>query len=376
MDLTAQHLAYLDEATVANEPPWRNRFMPAAGNAVLRSGWQDDARWLLLVAENGSARKTLHDHVDGTSFTLAAYGEYLLLDPGYYKPDDKDNAKTAHSDSHNTLRIAGQGAPNKGLLLDFGDTDAFLKNTIDGEQLAYAEAHQSYQSTDIERSVAFVRKRYFVVADRLSTSATKARDHSWRLGGWAGYDVAGTFEVFDCLQAPRCGARWERELAGVDLHLAATASGLTVTEPTYSPLTAPHVEAFDRQRNVQDHGVVDGQVQAVAPGYLAVLAPYRVSAASGAEDAVMDVTAVDAGEAATAWLIETKEGQELAWLRGAGAATSLQLPGSGATVSSDAELIIVATDGSFALMARGTGVAIDSNKVLEAKSSDAIAKTE
>ncbi len=376
MDLSAQHLAYLDEATVASEPPWRNRFMPAAGNAVFRSSWQDDARWLLLVAESGSARKTLHDHVDGTSFTLAAYGEYLLLDPGYYKPDDKDNAKTAHSDSHNTLRINGQGAPNKGLLLDFGDADAFLRNTIDGEQLAYAEAHQSYQSTDIERSVAFVRKRYFVVADRLSTSASTARDHGWRLGGWAGYDVAGQFEVFDCLSAPRCGARWQRELAGVDLHLAATAPGLTVTEPEYTPLAAPHVEAFDRQRNVQDHGVIDGHVQALAPGYLAVLAPYRVSASSGAEDAAMTVSSIDAGSNATAWLIKSKEGEELAWLRDQGASGSLQLPGSGATVSSDAELVIVATDGNFGLMARGTKLSIDGKLVLEAKSSDAIAKTE
>jgi hypothetical protein len=372
MDLTAHHYAYLDDSVMPTEPDWLNRFLPEAGNAVFRSGWDEDARWLLLVAESGPARKTLHDHVDGTSFTLAAYGEYLLLDPGYHKPNSLDNAVTADSDSHNTIRIDGQGAPNKGLLVDFGDADAQLLSTLDGTKLAYAEAHQRYQNTDIERSTVFVRQRYFVVADRLSTSETAARSHAWRLGGWAGYDIPGTFQLFDCQTA--CGARWERTKAGVDVFLASTAPGLSVIEPPYTPLSPPHVEAFDEERNVADHAVMDGVVAATAPGWLAVLAPYRVAATSGQDDAPLTVTAVAAGSDASAWLVEGAEGSEVVWLRGPSAAQSLMLP-SGTLLDSDAELVVADVGGSFALIARGTALSLDGN-VLVSASGEPVAKSE
>lgn len=360
MDLYAHHLAYWDDAVESAEPTWRNRFMPEAGHVVLRSGWDEQARWLLLVADHGAARKTLHNHVDGTSFSLAAYGEYLLLDPGYYKPDPLDNAKTAHSRSHNVILIDGQGAPDKGLLVDFGDADSFIENTVDGEVIAYAEAHQSYQETDIERSLVFIDQRYYVVADRLETRATAPREHRFRLGGWAGYDVGGVFEVRDCSGAA-CGARWEREKAGVDVHLASTAPGLAVLEPPYVPLTAPHVEAFDEERNVVDHGVADGTVTALAPGYLAVLAPYAVGGAG--DDAPMDVTPVDAGVDASAWRVVTSLGTTVVWLREPTALATLVV--DGVTLETDAELSVLALDGRMGLVARGTELRLDGAVVLQ-----------
>ena len=84
------------------------------------------------------------------------------MDPGYYKPNDLNNALTAHADSHNVILIDGQGAPDKGLLTDFGDTDAFLENTLDGTAFDYAEARQSYR--DMTSSA------------RWSSSATATRD--------------------------------------------------------------------------------------------------------------------------------------------------------------------------------------------------------
>jgi len=362
-DLRPYHLIYFDDAVAAEPPPWRNGFFADAGNAVFRSGWDADARWLLLVAEHSAARKTLHDHVDGTSFTLAAYGDYLLVDPGYYKPDELDNAVTAHSDSHNTIRIDGEGAPDKGILTEFGDADAFLENTIDGLDLAYAEAHQSYQQTDIERSVVFVRQRYFVVADRLSTDAASARPHAWRLGGWAGYDTGGTFEVWDCLGENRCGAHWARDSGGVEVHLGSTAAGLGVVEPPYVPLAAPHVGAFDDERNVQDHGVIDGVVEALAPGYLAVLAPYRVGSSSGEPDGPLTVSEIEAGADAVAWLVEGTGGAEVAWLRKPTADSSLALPGGGELVT-DAELCVVDLAGAFGLIARGSSAELDGVSVV------------
>jgi len=372
MDLTAHHLFYVAENVPGEEPPWRNRFLPDAGNAVFRSGWGEQDRWLLLVAESGPARKTLHDHVDGTSFTLAAYGEYLLLDPGYYKPDDLDNAVTADADSHNDILIDGQGAPDKGLLLEFGDADATLVNTVDGDRLAYAEAHQSYQDTDIERGVVFVRQRYFVVADCLATEVVAPRDHAWRLGGYAGLDVPGVFEIWGCGTGEACGAKWEREKAGVDVFLASTAAGLAVVEPPYEPLTAPHVGAFNRDRDIEDHGVIDGVVNAVAPGYLAVLAPYAV--AGSGDDAPLAVTALDGGDDAAAFLVEGADGSEVIWLRGPNAGGTLSLP-TGEVVSSDASLSVVDTAAAFGMVARGSSLSFDGQSVI-AGNADPVAVVE
>lgn len=371
MDLSAHHLVWVDENVEPVEPPWRNRFLPAAGNAVFRSGWGTDDRWLLLVAENGSARKTLHDHVDGLSFSLAAYGEYLLLDPGYHKPDELDNALTADGGSHNTILIDGQGAPEKGLLIDFGDADAFLENARDGEALAYAEAHQSYQDSDIERSVVFVRQRYFVVADRITTTATTPRRHTFRLGGWAGKDVGGTFDVWAGGGHPLAvvsGAKWQRELAGIDVFLAAASEGeltpvaVTVSEPPHTPGAAPHVGAFDRDRNVQDHGVIDGEVSALAPGFLSILAPYRVGASDN-DDAPLTVTRLDAGGAGAAFIVASANGErELVWLRRNGADASLAVDAT--TFTTDAELVVLSLDGEFALMARGSEITRDGTPIL------------
>ncbi|XXX78698.1 heparinase II/III family protein [Sorangium sp. So ce134] len=352
-DLIAHHLIYIDDAVAPEEPPFLTRFMPDAGNAVFRSDWGEDARWLLLLAEHGSARKAIHDHVDGTSFSLAAYGEYLLIDAGYYKPDSLDNAKTSQSPSHNVILIDGRSAPDKGVFDHFGDADAWIRNTHDGDAIDYAEAHQDYQDTHVERSVAFVDGRYFVVGDRLATSHPAARAHAWRLHGYAGLTSGGTFELLPD------GARWERARAGVEARVQSTAPGLAVVEPPYTPLTVPHVHEFEQDRKAADHAVIDATVEAEAPGFLAVLLPYEVGAESG-PDAPLRATPLEPAPGLVAWQIEGDGGTDVAVLRGAGAPEELTLPG-GQVLETDAELVVLRLEGDrpFALMARGTRVLLD-----------------
>ncbi len=207
-----------------------------------------------------------------------------------------------------------------------------------------------------------MRQRYFVVADRLQTTASSAREHAWRLGGWAGLDIEGVFEPLTTCPGAQCGARWERATAGVYVHLASTAPGLSIVEPPHEPLAAPHVGAFDRERNIGDHGVIDGTVTGEAPGFLAVLAPYRKG--DTGEHGPITVTPLDAGDGATAWHIVTEEGTEIAWLRGAGAATELTLPG-GEVLSTDAEFVLIDEGGAFGLIARGTNASLDGTTVVE-----------
>ncbi|MEC9464384.1 MAG: heparinase II/III family protein, partial [Myxococcota bacterium] len=360
MNMKAYHLAYVDDSVEATEPPWRNRFLPASGNAIFRSGWGSDDRWLLLMGENGAARKTVHDHVDGTSLMMSAYGENLLIDTGYYKPNNTNNAITSSAGSHSVILIDGVGAPDKGILTDWGDTDSFIENTMDGDAIAWAESRQSYEQSDIVRGVAFVRQRYFVVADRVTTTATEAREHRLRFHANAGYDQGYTAELMPY------GVHIARERGGAELHIAATAGELTHIEPSYREGRPPHIHSLGNLNGGEGHHFVsDSRTEALAPDFLTVIAPYRLDAPDSDPDAKLVVTALEAGENAWAWLIETSEGSDLAWVREDAAASVLTLPG-GQVVETDAHTVIVALDGSFGLMARGTRVSLDGAPVLEA----------
>ncbi len=280
---------------------------------------------------------------------MAAYGEYLLVDPGYYKPNDLDNARTSGPTSHSVVLVDGAGAPDKGLLTDFGDTDAFLENWLDGDIVTYAEAWQSYEQVDIERSVAMVRGRYFVIGDRIVSSVADDRLFTWRLHGNAGHEAGGTFSV-----RPD-GADWVRDAAGVAVHLASTAPGLVSAEAPFSEWDSPSVHEFDRDRNVGHHGVLDGSVSASDPGFLAIVAPYRAGGTAP------EVTAIPAPEGVAAWAVEVDGSLDVVLLREPGAPSVLTLPAElgGTVVETDGELAIVATDGLGAVVARGSSASLD-----------------
>lgn len=348
-DLTPWYLAYLDDAE-AKEPPWRNRFFPATGHAIFRSDWSTDARWLTLVADNGPARKTVHNHADGTSFALSAYGEDLLIDTGYYKPDPNKNALTADAPAHNVILVDGKGAPKRGLLNAWGDTDSFLENTKDGETVAWAEARTAYEGVEIRRGVAFVRKRYFVVADRVAASASTLRTFQWRAHLWAGHEAKGRY----ALDGDRVTV--DRDRAGLALLLGSTAGAVTLEEPPFTALAPPHVHSVDGTPG--NHAVVDGKVQAVAPGFLAVLAPYAVGRTATDPDAPLDVKSLDAGAASVAWTVAGAGFRDVAWLRDGGAPESLDVPG-GPKLTTDAAFVLVSSDASYALVAGGTSLVVD-----------------
>lgn len=360
-ELTIQHLARLTpELLAAAAPPtWKSSFRDAGGNALLRSGWGDQDLWALLVAEHGSVRKNVHDHVDGLSFTAAAYGEYLLLDPGYYKPSELDNAATADADSHNVILVDGQGAPDKGLLTNWGDTDAYLEDSWDAGAsgdagLVMADASEAYEQAELRRAMLMVRDRYWLVLDRIDSQVEEPRTFTWRLGGRGGYDAGGSFVL-----GPQ-GARWQRDAAGVDAVLATTAPGLSVVEPLRGELTAPHVHQFDLERAVGDHAVMDGEVEAVAPGFVAALVPYRADAGAGQAQAPLQVEVLSLGEGVAAVQIHAIDASgapvlDLALVREPGAPTTLVLP-TGEVLDTDARALFLGDVGNGGLPRQGVGL--------------------
>ena len=376
LNLDIQHLAYLPEESELGTlapPPWRHRVMPDIGHAVFRSGWDTDALWAMLIAEHGDARTTIHDHVDSGSIQLYAYGQYLLPDTGYYKPDPTANALTAQAGSHSLLMIDDEPVPEKGLITDYGDTDAFLENDVIGTHVAYAEARQPIDLSTTVRGLALVRDRYVVVFDRVDTSVTTPRGYTWRLHGLAGYDMGGTFT----LDATAGHARFEREVAGVDAYLAAVdettmtpvagATPLSLVEPPYVPLEPPHVHGL---RDPADHGVVDGVLRAVAPRFAAVLAPYRVGDTGADGPLVVTPLRLASGEppetlGLAGFVVQTAEHRDLVLVRLPTAPETLTLPG-GLEVATDADWAVITLEGPTAvyLIARGHFLTVEGAAVI------------
>jgi hypothetical protein len=354
-DLSPWYLAYVTDAALADakQPAWRNRFFPASGHATFRSGWGTDDRWLLLVGDHGPARKSLHNHADGTSFAMAAYGDDLLIDTGYYKPDPKKNPLTTDAPSHNVVLVDGKGAPTRGLLNDWGDTDAFLENTKDGEAVAWADARTAYEGVEIRRGVAFVRKRYFVVADRLTSGGSTAKTFQWRAHLWAGHEAGGAYALLSD------GFTVDRDHGGLAARIAATTGAVAMEEPPFASMQAPFVHS--REEAEGNHAVVDAKALGVAPGFLVVLAPYAEGKPSSAPDGPLTVQRIDAGSGAAAWSIAGQGWLDVAWLRDPGASgttATLAVPG-GPTVTTDATFVLVARDGAFALVAGGSTLTLD-----------------
>lgn len=356
-----QHLVFMPDDMAPLEPEWTHKVMVDAGQASFRSDWGEDALWAMLIAEHGSARKAIHDHVDNLSFNLYAYGEYLLMDTGYYKPIKRENARTAISTSHSLIFIEGEAVKEKGLLLNFGDNDAYFHNESLSADLAYVEAWQELDQTRLERGMMMLHGRYLLIVDRIVTPMLEPRLHTWRLHGYAGYSEGGVFSVGESM------CNWEREKAGVEVHLASTAEGLELVEPPFVENYAPHVHKIEGDEG--HHGVLDAKVTAVAPAFLSVLAPYRVGAEVGAADdrlLVEKVTVDGVSSGIAAWMITHSEGRALVLLRDPSAPGDLALS-SGDSVVTDAAFVMLTLEGErdMALMARGTTVVLNGEKVFE-----------
>jgi hypothetical protein len=353
LDMTPQHLFEIVEMPAEEEPSWTSAAHLTSGHVTMRSGWGPDDLWILILGESGAARKTLHDHADGTSYALAAYGEYLLLDAGYYKPNAMKNAVTADSPSHNVILIDGKGAPQRGLLNDWGDTDAFVNQFVDGTNLDFTDVTQTYQQTTINRAMIMVRDRYAVVADTTETLVNGPREHTWRVNGFSGYDSGGTYSID--LES----ATFEKPAAGIRVGIAATDGAPDIHEPAYEQNKAPHVHDIGDSPYTTHHAVADASINAVAPGFLAILAPWKIGATDGTAEAPLTLTRLASEAGSAAWAVTGVFGTDIIWMRTPDAPDSLTIPGD-KEISTDAALVIVNLQDGLLMYRGGTGVSWDS----------------
>jgi hypothetical protein len=244
-----------DDGIAPDPPRWSpTQFYVEGGTASLRSAWAKDAMMTMVLGEHDTASEfgrdrtgvgrypESHEHADGASFMLNAFGQRLALDPGYL--NFTNHAKVNKPQDHNMILVDGAGPPDY-LTASFNwSTDplgrppaegqATLFDTLDSPGLDATSVVTNYRNTEITRRFLQADDRYLVVAD---SAAGTGSSLTWMLQGNGGGTSGGTF------QATTLGGRWE--IGGARLDSAVAVVGQT---PTLDTVLSTHEVPYGEER--------------------------------------------------------------------------------------------------------------------------------
>lgn len=352
ISLAAESVVNFDDA-LAVAPPDASptSFYTEGGVAALRSDWSPAGVLALVQAEHGAAAEfgryadgtpaspESHEHADGGSFLLHAFGERLALDPGYFsftlhgmvnKPQD-----------HNVILVNGSG-PGDLLSASINwlarpvdppptDGEGSLVDTLDSDAFDTATALLRYgqPAARLERRFLFAADRYLLIADRATSSNDAAENFTWLLHGNGGGTSGGSFDLAGA------GARWTRAGASLTEVLAVDAGPLSLTTRD-----AVHEGA---NRASLTHTVLEASATATDARSVSLLYP---SAAGEAPPSAYALTV--AGVAAVR--LDAAQHRLLAWHRAARTPLTITADLSRlADVSSDGAVALFDVDDSGAL---------------------------
>jgi hypothetical protein len=165
------------------EPPANppSRYYPWAGQAIMRSGWSDDAQWARFdIGPHGSD----HQHHDQLSLEVMAGGRMFLVDPGRYtyKPG-KERDYFAGPEGHNVIRLDGIGstppphrvkAPLPAVVVREPDYDYFAQTVSFTGKRWRGQGPRHWT-----RVVVYMRGSYWVVVDHLEVFGDTEVTASW-----------------------------------------------------------------------------------------------------------------------------------------------------------------------------------------------------
>lgn len=178
-----------------------SHFFPWAGQAVMRSGWDADATYLMFeIGPFGTG----HQHEDKLGLFLQAYGRPLLTEAGTYSYDrSKWRRYVLSTAAHNTIMVEGMGQHRRGLRETYETKEPMsdcwaTNNLFDWAVGRYDNGYgprlddsgralgRDHDLTDIrhERAVIFVKPAepggisYFLVIDRVLGDAAELHTYS------------------------------------------------------------------------------------------------------------------------------------------------------------------------------------------------------
>jgi hypothetical protein len=167
------------------EPPMdESRAFRESGYFVMRDGWTKTSNYLLVDCGPHGAANCGHAHADALAIELAAKGRTLLVDPGTYTYTGSAELRDLFRSSmaHNTLSVDGESS-------SVPDGPFHWKHIARATQSAWHShasfdyfegAHDGYerlpQPVSHTRSLLFLKDRYWIMRDRLSTQGAHQYD--------------------------------------------------------------------------------------------------------------------------------------------------------------------------------------------------------
>ena len=257
-DLAWEQLLLLPDLPEAVTPSDADLFWvnEPAGQAVFRSGWDDQARFLLLNAEHGQARRQGmgHEQPDSTSFVIAAYGELFMIDSGYIEFSQRE--LVAGPENHNLILVDGEGPP-RGFRGAFCDVPAYLTEWANEGLVFWAVAEAHWADADMRRLAALVDQSYLMVVDW--PQSDYRRNYQWLGHTNSGGSTDGTFQLNDD------GATITRPTAAMQVAISTT--------PTKSDIFEETKDHGFIHGQVDEHAVINIVVKDEAPVFLSSFVP-------------------------------------------------------------------------------------------------------
>jgi hypothetical protein len=270
IDLAADAIVNYDDRVIPAPPSGSpTRLDDESGTAVFRSGWDADAVQVIAVGEHGAAMElgrdreglgppagAAHEQPDTASYLLHAFGERLLLDPGYLTFEQR--GLVGKATDHNMLLVNGTGPKDPFFASILWINDRAGRPPVDGEATMTgltdtaawdrARVDTDYAGAHLTRRFEFVDDRYLVTFD--AVTAPPGTNLTWVTHGNGGGTSGGT------VATGSVGGRWEHGAARVDTGLATSAGA-----PTLATRDSDHEVA---NRVLLTHTAVDSSVTATA----------------------------------------------------------------------------------------------------------------
>ena len=196
-------LAQYDPAITGQVLP-ASRAFPRSQTVVLRKNWGHRTVAVWFAGKDGAwpleHRYQTYSHGDAGHFVLAAWDEVLAADSGY------DHWKTRDyyaAQFHNVVLIDGHGPQQ--------DTPGEMANINTEGPVRHATITTTYQGCTLRRTLALVRDRYVLVADRIH--AAGVHDYTWQVRSACPPGSPGTQRTGRALTWPGLSADAWRSLA-------------------------------------------------------------------------------------------------------------------------------------------------------------------
>ncbi len=256
------------------------RALPEAGSLIFRSSHDPDALFMHFIGKHGIALSgaKAHHQGDASSFSLMANGELLAVDPGY--PGYQESSAVNNASNHSLILVNGFGPlPPVGEAVSIATNTCWIENYFDTPELDYGEIRTAYFGADIIRKSFFVRDRYIIVADFITSVSPNTYTFQLQGNGLEG-GISGTPEGAFTPDFTNHQGIWSRDSTQLLVHTISAGGATNYSAAIDSLATGTNQYRYYSKMLIQKESIENTQ-------FLSVLFPFN--------DTPPEVTTLDAG---------------------------------------------------------------------------------